>query len=214
MSVFKKEDIANAYDAYYQTELGRQVDEIERRLLQRMMTDIPRGAMLELGCGTGHWTGFFIDEGFRLTALDNSEVMLRLAEYKHIPANFHWADAAYLPVEDESFPVVSSITMLEFVENQEKVLEEMFRVLQPGGWLISGCLNANSMVGKTKEQSETFRNAKFFTPESLKQKLQRFGTPQMGYGVYFSSDFELLDDTTKKETVAPAFMAAFVQKNR
>ncbi len=214
MSVFKKEDIANEYDAYYQTEMGRQVDEIERRLLREMMTDIPRGAMLELGCGTGHWTEFFIDEGFRLTALDNSEVMLRLAEHKHIPAKFQWADAEYLPVEDESFPVVSSITMLEFVDDQEKVLDEMYRVLQPGGWLILGCLNAESMLGLTKEQSETFRDAKFLTPESLQHKLKRFGTSQLGFGVYFSSDFELLDDTANKETAAPAFMAAVVQKNK
>lgn len=213
MSVFKKEDIANAYDAYYQTEMGRKVDEIERKLMHKLLSSIPRGNMLELGCGTGHWTKFFIDEGFRLTALDNSEMMLKLAEHKHIPAKFQWADAGYLPVEDSSYPAVSSVTMLEFVEDQEKVMEEMYRVLQPGGWLILGCLNADSMLGKTKEQSETFRNAKFFTPGSLKQKLQRFGTPQMGYGVYFSSDFELLDDTPEKVDAAPAFMAAIVKKS-
>lgn len=38
--------------------------------------------MLELRCGTGHWTQFFTAFGFQVTAVDNSEAMLEIAKKK------------------------------------------------------------------------------------------------------------------------------------
>jgi len=56
MNVFIKEEIADDYDAYYQTPAGKEIDAIEEKLIADALQKVPKGKMLELGCGTGHWT--------------------------------------------------------------------------------------------------------------------------------------------------------------
>lgn len=214
MNIFEKTGIANKYDAYYQAGFGKKVDEIEKSIISTIIKDIPLSDMLELGCGTGHWTDYFIKQGFNVTGIDISEAMIKLAIEKKIEANFIKADSQNLPFEDEEFAVVSSITMIEFVADQDQVFQEIFRVLKPGGRLILGCLNANSVLGKTKEQNEVFANAHFLTPEELTDKLKIFGKIKFGFGVYLDSNFNLLDNTNNRENVEPGFMAAIIQKNK
>ena len=167
--------------------------------------------MLELGCGTGQWTEYFIKKGFKLTGIDISDEMLKFAHSKSLNADFLKADSSQIPFDDNSFSAVSSITMLEFVEDQNKVLQEAYRVLKPGGWLILGCLNANSELGKNKENDEVFKDAHFLSSDELKHKLRNFNNIKMGFGIYYSSTFELLDGKTEIDT-EPAFIAAIAQK--
>ena len=214
MNVFIDPGTANNYDAYYQTELGKKVDEIEKRIISNLIKDVPRNHMLELGCGTGHWSAFFLKEGFRLTGIDVSEAMLKIAKKKDIKADFLNANSQKIPYNDGSFEVVSSITMLEFVQDQDKVLNEIYRVLKPGGWLILGCLNANSILAERKEQEETYKYAHFMTPEKLIEKLKIFGTSKLDFGIYLNPDLKLLDNTTDLNVVEPVFIAALVQKTK
>jgi ubiquinone/menaquinone biosynthesis C-methylase UbiE len=214
MNVFLKPEVAVHYEEYYRTDAGKKVDAVEKKLIAGLLEHIPVSDMLELGCGTGHWTEFFLEKGFRVTAVDNSGPMLKVAREKKLRADFRKLDVHKLPYADEQFPVVSSITMLEFVDDREKVLREIYRVLQPGGWLLLGCLNAQSEMGRNREKDEVFHSAFFYTPESLRKQLTRFGDPEINYGVYFSSSFEILDGKAEANTVEPAFMAVQVKKIR
>lgn len=214
MNVFLKTAVAETYDDYYLTDFGKQVDNLEQKLVSELISNIPRGPMLELGCGTGHWTDFFIREGFQLTGVDISEPMLQIARSKSIKADFIQADVLDLPFAEESYNLISAITMLEFVSDQEQALESIYRTLKPGGWFIAGCLNAESVLGKNKAQDETFRHGSFFTSKELQVKLQRFGRPSFNFGVHLNENSELLDGTTESEQVQPVFLAAIVQKNK
>lgn len=214
MNVFKDFRVAQKYDSYYQTGLGELVDCIEKALIRKYLNQIFSCEMLELGCGTGHWTRFFCEEGFQVTAIDESGAMLEQARMKNISnADFLKADAASLPFEDQRFSVISSVTMFEFVENVDRILDEIDRLLKPGGYLIAGWLNALSETAKSKDSDETFRHACFYTPAEIERLLARFGVPLLSYGVYYSSGFELLDGTKNQNTVQPAFIASLVQKN-
>ena len=214
MNIFTDQLVAKNYDRYYQTGIGKSVDKIEKMLVRRCLNQIFSCEMLELGCGTGHWTRFFCEEGFQVTAIDESGAMLEHARMKNIPnADFLKADAASLPFEDQRFSVISSVTMFEFVENIDCILDEIDRLLKPGGYLVAGWLNALSETGKNKNNDETFRSACFYTSEEIERLLSRFGVPRLSYGVYYSSGFELLDGTKNQNTVQPAFIASLVQKN-
>ena len=213
MNIFKDSHVAQAYDLYYQTSLGESVDCIEKALIRGYLDQIFSCEMLELGCGTGHWTQFFCDEGFHVTGVDESGAMLEQARAKHIvPAGFLKADAGNLPFPDQRFPVISSVTMFEFVDDVNRVFDEIDRVLKPGGYLVCGWLNALSEPAKKKNDSETFRHARFYSPAEIRQFLARFGIPELSCGVYLSPDFKLLDGTEKQNSVQPAFIASFVQK--
>lgn len=213
-NVFARQEVADSYDDYYRTDMGKQVDQLEKSIFSDLLQHVPRGPMLELGCGTGHWTLYLLEQGFSVTGIDISEAMLRIAAEKQINADLFLADAQQLPFQNESFPAISTITMLAFVEDQDRVLQEMYRVLQPGGWLLIGALNAHSVLGLTINHDENFRHARFMNPEELSTKLERFGTPAMQFCVHLTHDFRLVDGTPEAEYVHPVFMAAAVQKIR
>ena len=214
MNVFIQSEIADNYDEYYQTEAGKKVNEIEEKLIAAALQKIPEGKMLDLGCGTGHWTKYFSENGFKLTGTDISDAMLKHAKQKELKAEILKANSENLPFENESFDVVASITMMEFVNDQDKVLAEIYRVLKPNGYLLLGGLNGISELGKSSKNDPVFKNANFFTHEKLCDKLQKFGSPEINCGVYFSPEFQLMDSSSEKENYEPAFMLAVVQKTK
>jgi ubiquinone/menaquinone biosynthesis C-methylase UbiE len=212
-NVFLLSEVAQDYDAYYQTEFGKNVDNLEKDTLKDLLNEMPCGEMLELGCGTGHWTEFFIELGFKVTALDNSKPMLEYAFRKKLDATFIEGNAQDIPFENESFQMISSVTMLEFVDDQEQVLKEIFRVLKPGGYLLLGCLNADSILGRNKDKDEIFREADFLTKEQLTQKLESFGNVQMKSSVFLNEQFEIQDHYVNNNSdIEPVFIGTLTQK--
>jgi hypothetical protein len=57
-NIFLDPSVATAYDNYYLTDAGKRIDEIEKQLISSHLSSISRGSLLELGCGTGHWSEF------------------------------------------------------------------------------------------------------------------------------------------------------------
>lgn len=101
----------------------------------------PSGALclLELGCGTGANFKFY-PPGCRVTCLDpnpNFEKFLikSIAENRHVQfERFVVAAGENMhPVADGSMDVVVCTLVLCSVENQERILQEVRRVLRPGG---------------------------------------------------------------------------------
>jgi ubiquinone/menaquinone biosynthesis C-methylase UbiE len=214
-NIFLNPDVASEYDSYYQNEPGKTIDKKEKEIISGHLRNLPKENWLELGCGTGHWTKFFSDWGFQITAVDNSEAMLEIARSKNMKnVQLLNADAARLPFPDVCFSGIVSITMLEFVDDLNQVLNEIDRVLKPLGTLVLGCLNAGSELGKNKNNDPVFKHAHFFTPEEIEKMLFRFGNPRISAGVYFTPDFELLDGTKQQSTAEPAFIAASVKKTK
>ena len=212
MNVFLKPEIANSYDDYYQSDFGKKVDRIEQDIIDYLIKEIPRSEMLELGCGTGHWSDYFSKKGFNVTGIDISDAMLNVAKNKKINVKFKIADSQNIPFNDESFQIISSITMLEFVDNPDKVIKEIYRVLKKGGWLILGCLNENSIIGKNKRDNETFKNANFLTISNLKSKLENFEILLLKSGVYLKSDYSIIDDKKDNDYTEPVFIGIIAQK--
>uniref|UniRef100_UPI003216E667 class I SAM-dependent methyltransferase n=1 Tax=uncultured Draconibacterium sp. TaxID=1573823 RepID=UPI003216E667 len=212
MNVFKNAEIADSYDAYYQTEAGKKVNTIEEELIKAALQKIPAGKMLELGCGTGHWTKLFVQHEFDVVATDISDAMLQHALAKGLEAEIVKADSGNLLFDKESFDVVASVTMLEFVDDRDKVIDEIYRVLKPGGWLLLGCLNANSQLAQNAGNDPVFKNAAFLTPERLTALLSRVGTAELTSGVHFSPAFQVTDGTAEQHNHEPAFLVALVKK--
>ena len=213
MNIFAEKQVAQAYDDYYLTEKGRLTDELEKQALDGLLKPVVPGQMLEIGCGTGHWTAYFAEKGFRVTATDVADEMMQLAQAKNLPGvTWMKADVTQLPFGDESFDQVAVITALEFCGNIEQAFVEMKRVLKPGGWLIAGCLNADSTLGKTKDHDPVFGHGQFLTRDQLFEHLKNIGKPAITECVHLSADFRLLDRSADKSTVPGVFMAAAVQK--
>jgi SAM-dependent methyltransferase len=97
---------------------------------------------LEVGCGQGTVLNFLAPRGARVTAIDMSSMSLQRAlggarELGHAGAvRCVEADAEQLPFPEQSFDAALSIGVLHHSPDTAKGIEEIFRVLQPGGRAI------------------------------------------------------------------------------
>ena len=145
---FCHEDVAANYEAWYDTPEGRRADELEKALLawllQRATKPASSVSVLEIGCGTGHFTRWLRDEGLMAVGLDLSAAMLAEARaLDGVPLVL--ADARSLPFPNGTFDLTVLITTLEFLARPREALQEARRVARRG--LVLGVLNRWSLLG-------------------------------------------------------------------
>jgi len=181
--------IADEYDRWYETPFGRAYDTVEKKAVERMLPgDCGGRRLLEVGCGTGHWSAFFSERGFLVTGVDISSEMVSRAARKRIPnASFKVADAHALPCESGRFDMAAAITTLEFVRDAQGVVAEMARCTVKGGTLIIGALNALAPINIERKRAgkHPWADARFFSPEELETLLRPFGKPEIELAVFF-----------------------------
>jgi SAM-dependent methyltransferase len=89
-----------------------------------------RGRILDLGCGSGWSTWLFREAGFDAVGVD-------LARDFEVESGerlrFATGNATNLPFENASFDVIGTYQMLEHVADPRRALNEIDRVLRPGG---------------------------------------------------------------------------------
>ncbi len=94
---------------------------------------------LDYGCGAGRSTRFLKSLGFDTVGVDISHAMLEQARLKDEVGEYHHIQSAQIPFEDESFDLIfSNYVFLETpsLDEMEKILFEMKRVLKQDGFLI------------------------------------------------------------------------------
>ena len=83
--------------------------------MKRLLTGFSRACtLLEVGCGTGHFTRWFGEQGLQAMGLDFSSPMLAEAIRLGSPPCVQ-GDALALPFRAGAFDLVALITTLEFV---------------------------------------------------------------------------------------------------
>jgi Zn-dependent protease len=79
---FAESAVVSGYEAWYEN-TGRRADRLEKALLKQLLARFPQASsILEVGCGTGHFTRWFEELGLQTAGLDLSLSML--AEAIHI----------------------------------------------------------------------------------------------------------------------------------
>jgi ubiquinone/menaquinone biosynthesis C-methylase UbiE len=134
--------------------------------------------ILDVGCGTGHFSFKLARMGCRVTGIDISGEMLALARRKAIherlPVDFLSMDASHIDFGDETFDAVVAITAFEFLAKPGESFNEMFRVLKRDGSLLIGTINRDSPWGemylaKKPDKESVFHFAHLRTLDELKQ---------------------------------------------
>jgi ubiquinone/menaquinone biosynthesis C-methylase UbiE len=169
------ERVAPHYEAWYETSEGRRADELEKAVLGWLLQGLPRpGSVLELGCGTGHFTRWLSDEGLAAVGLDLSAAMLAEAQaLDGVP--LVQSDARRLPFADGAFDMTAFITTLEFLERPGEPLVEALRVTRHG--VLLGVLNRWSVLGLQRRLTGLFHQtvydaAHFYGVAELKRLLR------------------------------------------
>ncbi len=136
------EDLADRYDAWYDTAAGRVLFDLELGALRPLFdgTSRPR---LEVGVGSGRFAAALGIE----VGLDPVEAPLRLAKARGVRVLRSVGDQ--LPFADTTFAAVALVVTLCFAENPAGVLAEAGRVLRPGGRLVVGLVPLDSAWGRS-----------------------------------------------------------------
>ena len=138
-------DVAGRYEAWYVTPRGRRYDAVEKRLMAGLLGPARGRRLLDIGCGTGHFTRWFRELGWEVWGVDLEERMLaRARELSAEDIIYRRGDAQKLPFADKSFHVSVMVTTLESTHSPELALLEAFRVSQER--IVLGILNSLSLL--------------------------------------------------------------------
>lgn len=175
---------AERYDSWYQSRRGASYDRVQKRAMDTLLSDAGKGKrLLDIGCGTGHWSAYFARKGFDVTGVDISEQMIEVARGKNISSSrFHVADAQNLPFADNQFDVAAAITVIEFAAHPTRLLAEMARcVKKRTGTLVIGALNALAPYNQIRraQRGSVYASAHLLSPQETQDLLSQFGEVDM-----------------------------------
>ncbi len=111
------------------------------RLAYHFAADLVSGKVLEIGTGTGYGVDIIAPKAAEFVTLDKS---LPTFDVDALPTNVETISANVPPIPFGStlFDAVVSFQVIEHIEQDDKFVEEVYRVLKPGGVAIISTPNA------------------------------------------------------------------------
>jgi 2-polyprenyl-3-methyl-5-hydroxy-6-metoxy-1,4-benzoquinol methylase len=142
----------------------------------------PGNALLDVGCGPGHYCERFASEGFKATGIDLDEAMIAEAQRRYPEAKFRCLDMRRVDEIGKQFDCIWSIgNVLAHLPTEELApfISKIHSLLKPGGHWIMQVMNWDALTGLThynfptrtieaNGSTATFhRHYSSITPESL-----------------------------------------------
>ncbi|NWG11519.1 methyltransferase domain-containing protein [Candidatus Bathyarchaeota archaeon] len=138
--VYSQENVVEKWEFFHTTKYGLKTDTLEKAVLNKLMKKLGSVTdLLEVGCGTGHFTRWFESLGLNCCGFDLSHLMLKKAKSLSPHIQSIQGDASLLPFKDKSFDVVAYTKCLEFIPDIAKALREGVRVARKG--MLLGLMN-------------------------------------------------------------------------
>ena len=113
--------------------------------------------VLDIACGEGYGSALIARHAAHVTGADIAPAAISHARARYARCanlEFREADCAALPFADASFDVVVSFETLEHIRAQETFLDEVRRVLRPGGFVAISCPNKAEYSDKRDHVNE------------------------------------------------------------
>ncbi len=103
--------------------------------------------VLDLGCAGGFMAEAIATRGAQVTGIDPAKEAIAAARshaaQTGLSIHYDTGIGEALPYEDEAFDAVVCVDVLEHVSDLQKVLQEVARVLKPGGLFLFDTINRN-----------------------------------------------------------------------
>jgi len=155
-----------------------------------VLPSIKNKRVLDFGCGEGYGSQILSSDAQHVTAIDVSSETIQKAQQKYAAQHIHFqatepVENAPLPFHDNSFDVVLSFQVIEHVKDVDTYLNEIMRVLAPGGYFFLSTPNAKSRLLPFQNPWNKFHRREY-TADSLTTTLhQKFRNTKL-LGLSFS----------------------------
>ncbi len=132
------EQIASIYAKEWQ-------DKLDTQIAEAFLGSITSGSrILDVGCGPGHYSDFFISKGHAVFSVDISMTMLRYGRDTFNLKNTACMDLQFLAVTDLCFDALWVCASFPHIpkDQSQSVLNDFYNVIKPGGVLF-----INAIIG-------------------------------------------------------------------
>jgi len=185
--------------------------------------------LLDIGCGTGFVVELYAKGGAKVFGIDIANRSVELTQKRvqilGLRADIRQANAEDLPFDDNYFDIVTSYGVLHHTPNTHIAIQEVFRVLKPGGKAILMFYNRNSFAYQL-----LFRIKRWVQPnwrgKTAQDQVSAVDGPENPLGKVYSkgdlsdllSDFRRLDFQTNRlffhwQRFLPGPILSFLSRN-
>jgi ubiquinone/menaquinone biosynthesis C-methylase UbiE len=151
------EQAYNSWASQYDTNINKTRD-LEGKALRSILSAISFKSCLEIGCGTGKNTIWFIENTKQVTAVDLSEEMLVKAKEKINSDKVQFVQADITSswmFKKQLYDLVSFSLVLEHIENLNFIFNQTAQSLNTGGYVYIGELHPFKQYTGSKARFET-----------------------------------------------------------
>jgi SAM-dependent methyltransferase len=175
-------DVEGSYDrvaAEYARRISGELEHkpLDRQLLDRFAARVQGpGPVCDLGCGPGHVARYLHERGVPVIGIDLSPAMLEQARHLNPGIEFRRGNMLSLDPEDAAWGGIAAFYSIIHVPRTEiaVALEEMKRVLRPGGPLLLAFHVGDETVHLDEWWGQPVSlDFRFFRPEEMADFLRR-----------------------------------------
>ena len=129
------------------------------------------GIVLDAGCGTGFGTDLLAEKADRAIGIDIKDKLLEFARDNYIRPNLHFSvmEAGALGFSPKTFDAVIADELLEHLPDYKPFLNEVVKVLKPGGLFICATVNRAHSFGSGENPLNRNHFREFNTVEFQKE---------------------------------------------
>ncbi|TAJ45850.1 SAM-dependent methyltransferase [Methanofollis fontis] len=164
------EEFAEDYDAWFEEHAAEYRAELER---VRRLVPPGEGCAVEVGAGSGR---FAAPLGIGL-GIEPSLALARMTRQRGVEVVRGRAEA--LPLRDGSCSLVLMVTVICFLDDPASALQEVHRVLAPGGTVVIGLLEREGRSARTyrhsREKGRFLCHARFYSADEVISLLRACG---------------------------------------
>jgi ubiquinone/menaquinone biosynthesis C-methylase UbiE len=193
-------NVQQAYNIWadqYDTNQNKTRD-LEGMALREILQNISFENCLEIGCGTGKNTEWFITKTEAVTSVDLSEEMLLKAKAKIVSDKVKFIQADITKEWDfatQSYDLVSFSLVLEHIENLEDIFRKIAEVTHTGSYVYVGELHPFKQYAGTKARFETEEGLQIVT--CFNHNISDFTQAAKQYGFEIVGVNEFFDDNDR-----------------
>ena len=166
-------------------------DRLNQYMLDRSHIDA-NARVLDVGCGNGNTAIYLAREtDCAVVGLDLSKTHIQTArtqaqKWSNLRLDFHHGSATELPFENDSFSHVWSQGTLLHISQRKVALQEIYRVLKPGGIFVFGDLVVK--VPNISEDTSKYVYQRMQVTDLFSSQVYQMTLGQIGFDIFHDAD--------------------------